>query len=154
MLLKKGPFPSPAALKQWAANNIAPMMATISGELAYGNVSGPLGACAMAGRVSAVWLSIEASGKDDDDTLSVTADVMINGTTCIDTAPVIAHVSGEASTNKTTKESGDTGITAAVLTSPGVSIGDMITYLVTPTRTASPTTEMKNLVLAVEIEPA
>ena len=88
MLPKKGPFPSPGWIKQQAANNTAPMMALISGELAYGNVSGPLGACAMAGNISAVWLSIEESGKDDSATLSVTADVMINGTTWL--APMTA----------------------------------------------------------------
>ena len=154
MKQKQGPYPSPSAMAQWAANEASPMMALISGELTT-NVSGaPLGAANYGGKIQDVWLSVEGSGKDDSSTLSLTVDVKINGTTCLTTAPVIAHVSGEASTNKTTKVSGDTGVTQATMSSANsVSPGDMITYDMTLTRTASPTTEMRNFVIAADFEP-
>lgn len=153
---RQGPFPSPAFLKQVGANDPSPMTAVVSGEFTA-NVSGaPLGACNVAGKVSNVWLSVQASGKDDSNTLSLTADVLINGTSCLDTAPIIAHVSGEASTNKTTKDDADTGVTQATMDSDNndVSYGDVISYDLALTRTASPTTEMRNVVLVVEFEPA
>ena len=152
----RGAYPSIGARKQWASNRPYPMMAVVSGEITT-NVSGaPLGACNVAGKISNVWLSVEASGKDDAATLSITADVYINGTSCLDTAPIIAHVSGEASTNKTTKDDADTGVTQCAMDSDNndVSYGDVITFDMAWTRTASPTTEMKTFAIAVEFEPA
>jgi len=111
----RGPFPSPAFKKQLAANDPSPMLGTISGEVTASSPGRILGAVNVAGKISDVWFSVGASGKDDSDTLSMTVDVMINGTSCLTTPPVIAHVSGEASTNKTTKVSGDTGVTQRVL---------------------------------------
>jgi len=155
MKQKMGPYSSPGAQRQWAANDVSPMMALKSGELTT-NISGaPLGASNVGGKISSVWLSVEESGKDDANTLSLTVDVQINGTSCLSTTPVIAHVSGEASTNKTTKNDSDTGITERVLDADNndVSPGDMLTYDMTLTRTATPTTEMKNLAVVVEFEP-
>ena len=153
---RRGPYPSIGARKQWAANNSVAMMATISGEFTASKPGMPLGAANVAGRISNVWLSVGASGKDDTNTLSLTADVKINGTSCITTAPIIAHVSGEASTNKTTKADDDTGVTQCVVDPDAndVSYGDVITYDMTITRTASPTTEMGTFAIAVEFEPA
>jgi len=151
-----GPYPSPGFKKQVAANQTAPMMATHSGEITASTPGMPLGASNVGGKVSDVWISVGASGKDDSATLSITVDVKINGTSCLTTTPVIAHVSGEASTNKTTKISGDTGVTLRVLDSDNndVSPGDMLTYDITLTRTASPTTEMSAVAIVVEFEPA
>jgi len=152
----RGPFPSPAFKKQLAANDPSPMLGTISGEVTASSPGRILGAVNVAGKISDVWFSVGASGKDDSDTLSMTVDVMINGTSCLTTPPVIAHVSGEASTNKTTKVSGDTGVTQRVLDPDNndVSLGDVITYDMTLTRTASPTTEMNAVAVVVEFEPA
>ena len=151
-----GPFPSPAFKKQIAANDPSPMMATFSGEITASAPGRPLGAANFAGVVSDVWFSVAESGKDDSASLSMTVDVMINGTSCLTTTPIIAHVSGEASTNKTTKVSGDTGVTLRVLDSDNndVSPGDVLTYDITLTRTASPTTEMNAVAVVVEFEPA
>lgn len=153
---RRGPYPSIGARKQWAANEASPMMAVISGEFSASSPGRALGACNIAGKISDVWLSVGASGKDDSDTLSVTADVKINGTSCLDTAPVIAHVSGEASTNKTTKDDADTGVTQCAMDGDNndVSYGDVLTYDMTLTRTASPTTEMCTFAIAVVFEPA
>lgn len=151
----RGPFPSPAFKKQIAANDPSPMIAIFSGEITASAPGRMLGAANVGGVVSDVWLSVGASGKDDSDTLSLTVDVMINGTSCLDTTPVIAHVSGEASTNKTTKVSGDTGITQRALDTDNYSVspGDVITCDLALTRTASPTTEMSSVAVVVEFEP-
>jgi len=153
---KRGPYPSVGFLKQIAANETSLITGLLSGEITVG-ASGdrPLGASNISGKISDVFMSIEGSGKDDSATLSITGDVKINGTSCLDTTPVIAHVSGEAATNKTTKTSDDTGITQAVMDPDAndVTLGDMLTFNATLTRTASPTTEMKNLAVVVEFEP-
>jgi len=153
---RRGPYPSIGARKQWAANDPSPMMAVLSGEISDSRPGMPLGAANVSGRISNVWMSVGASGKDDAETLSMTADVKINGTSCLTTAPIIAHVSGEASTNKTTKADDDTGVTQAAVDPDAndVSYGDVITYDMTLTRTASPTTEMGTFAIAVEFEPA
>lgn len=149
-----GPFPSVAFNEQVAANALVPAVAVFSGEL-KADLYGTLGSPRVGGRVSDVWLSIGASGKDDSNTLSVEGDVLINGTTCLSTKPKIAHVSGEASQQKTTKVTGDTGITQrALATASTFSAGDVLTYVFDITRTATPTTEMDNAVLTVEFEPS
>jgi len=156
MKQKLGPYSTPGAMRQWAANEVSPMMALRSGEITGNITDAPLGASNVGGKIQDFWLSCEESGKDDSsNTLSLTADLKINGTTCMTTAPIIAHVSGEASTNKTTKVSGDTGVTQAVVNPAAndLSPGDMLTYDVTLTRTASPTTEMRNLAVVVAFEP-
>ena len=156
MKQRMGPYPSPGARKQWAANDPSPMIALVSGELTANVTNAPIGAVNIAGKVSNVWLSVEESGKDDAADLSLTVDVKINGTSCIDTAPIIAHVSGEASTNKTTKDDADTGVTQCTMDGDNnsVSYGDILTYDMVLTRTASPTTEMRTFAIAVEFEPA
>lgn len=152
---KQGPFPSPAFLKQMAANVAAPMMYGYSGEMTGSINKQPIGAAVTSGKISGVSLSVEASGKDDTNTLSFTGDILINGTTCLTTNPAIAHVSGEASQHKTTVKTGDTGITQAVLnqTANTISQGDVITCTLALTRTASPTTEMETPCIVVEFEP-
>jgi len=154
MKQRKGPYPSPSFAKLGSADIVSPLVATISGEFTVSKRGVPLGSVALPCRVADVWASVGASGKDDSNTLSFAVNVKINGTTCLSTQPVIAHVSGEASTNKTTKETGDTGVTQAVLSSSNsVSVGDVITYDLVLTRTSSPTTEMANATVVVEFEP-
>lgn len=155
MKQRKGPYPSPGSPKQWAANIMPPLVAVVSGELTANQTGVPMGSVGLPGRISDVWLSVAGSGKDDSATLQVAADVMINGTTCLTTNPVIAHVSGEAAQQKTTKTDSDTGVTqAAISSSNSVAQGDIISYSLTLTRTASPTTEINNVAVVVEFEPA
>jgi len=131
------------------------LMAVVSGEITASKTGVPIGAAKGEGQVVDAWLSVGGSGKDDSEDLSLALDVMINGTTCLSTNPAIAHVSGEAATNKTTKVTGDTGITQAVIDSDANDYvaGDVFSYNLTLTRTASPTTEMSNSVVVVELEP-
>jgi len=156
MKIKKGPLPSPGLMQQIAANAMVPIQAAYSGELTDHIWKDTLGAAVLGGRVSEVFLSVEASGKDDSNTLSFEADVFINGTSCLTTKPAIAHVSGEASQAKTTAVAGDTGITEAVMNpaANSFSIGDVFSYDFELTRTASPTTEIKNPVIVIKLEPA
>ena len=153
---KLGPLPSPGLARQIAANAMPPLMDCYSGEITANVEARPLGAAILGGRVSEVCLSVEASGKDDSNTLSIEADVFINGVSCLTTKPKIAHVSGETSQQKTTIVTGDTGITQSVMNSSAntFSVGDVFSYDFQLTRTASPTTEMKHPVIVVKLEPA
>jgi hypothetical protein len=148
-----GPYPNVNFAQQVNAV-VEPAVGVVSGEITVNKLGAPLGAAKHAGKVSDVWFSVLASGKDDD-TLSLELDLKINGVTCLTTKPVIAHVSGEASMQKTTKESGGTGVTQAVIDPDAAeySPGDVFTYDLTLTRT-NPATEMANAAVVVELEPA
>lgn len=152
---RKGPYPSPGFRKMVEANSASPITEVISGEITADVRGAVLGAAPVTGFVRSFWISLRQSGKDDSNTLSAEADLKINGVSCLTTKPKIAHVSGEASTNKTTRESTDTGITQSVIDrdNDDVALGDLLTYDLDVTRTASPTTEMAQAALVVEIEP-
>jgi hypothetical protein len=149
------PFPTPHFSKQVELVVSQPFCASFSGEFTA-NVSGaPLGAPKTAGRVANVFLSVQMSGKDDSNPLQITGEVYINSTSCLTTRPGIIHVSGEASQQKTTKITGDTGIVQAEIDADNATYnpGDMITYDLLLTRTSSPTTEIINPCIVVELEP-
>jgi len=150
-----GPFASVHELKRMDANVMPPMQSSFSGEITTDSDNGVMGAVNAGGRVSNVWMSVAASGKDDTNPLSIAVDVRINGTTCLTTQPFISHVSGEASTQKTTIITGETGIRQAVINSSANTFapGDIISRVFDLTRTATPTTEISNPVVVVELEP-
>ncbi len=151
----RGPFPSPSFDRQVAAVGMQPNMDAISGEVTTSDGGRSLGLARYAGKVLGVGLSVLASGKDDSNSLYIEADVMINEVSCLTTKPRIAHVSGEASSQKTTLEAVDTGITQAVVNvaASEFAVGDVITWNMLLTRQASPTTEMSNPSIIVEVEP-
>jgi hypothetical protein len=70
------------------------------------------------------------------------------------TKPIIRSNHSTASAHKTTKVSGDTEITQAEINpdARSFSAGDVFTFDFDLTRTATPTTEMSNLVVVVELE--
>lgn len=152
----KGPLPSPGFTAQMIEISAASIFYCVSGEVTMTKASLPLGVAGLDGKVAQVFMSVAASGKDDSNTLSIEGDVKVNGTSCLSTKPKIAHVSGEASQHKTTAETGDTGITQAVIDSDEDVIhrGDILTCDFTLDRTASPTTEIKHPCIVVEIEPS
>lgn len=149
-----GPYPFPDFPERVAEVSMSPVNFHHSGNLTtHPEKSFP---APYDGRITDVWMSCGASGKDDSNDLSFTMDVRINGTTALTTQPIIAHVSGEASQHKTTlAEAADTGITAAVVdaTANSFNAGDIITLKFTLTRTSSPTTEICNPVGVVEMVP-
>jgi hypothetical protein len=150
-----GPYSDPSFRKQAEFVLSQSMSYCVSGEFTANDMGFPLGVPKRAGKIANVFLSCEQSGKDDSNALSFTCDVRINATSCLTTPPVIAHVSGEASQQKTTKVTGDTGITQAVMDTSNWTFneGDVITANLVLTRTASPTTEMKTACIVVELEP-
>ena len=149
------PLPYPRFKRDLAAHVTEPGQVQVSGEVTA-SVSLPVGMMRTSGRIKAVDMSVLASGKDDTNALNVAGDVAINGVSCLTTNPEIAHVSGEASQQKTTfSVAGDTGITAAVVdeTANTYNAGDVITATFTLTRTASPTTEINTPAMMIEFYP-
>ncbi len=151
----RGPLPDPAFGKQAASVAMQLNDGWVSGEITASRTNEPLGLARYAGKVLNASLSVLASGKDDSNDLYVEADVMINEVSVLTTKPKVAHVSGEASSQKTSLETGDTGITQAVINVAACefAVGDVITWNLELTRTASPTTEINSAVLTVEVEP-
>ena len=148
------PLPEVAWPQRLALNVLPPLMASISGELTATTVVN-LGMARFKGAVKEIHLSVGASGSDiGGDPLSISADVRINGTTCVSTAPVVAHVTGETSVQKSTKSSSDTGITQCVLdyTNYTFNAGDLIEATFVVTRT-TPEVEIANPCIIVELEP-
>lgn len=148
-------LPSPAFPKQVAAIDMGIDHAVGSGEITASQMGLPLGLARYAGKILGVGLSVLASGKDDSNDLSIEADVLINGTSALTTKAKVAHVSGEASSQKTTLETTDTGVTQAVVNAAAAefAVGDVIQLNFELTRTASPTTEISNPVAIIEVEP-
>ena len=153
--LYRGPLPGPAFGQQVSSQVDPPIAVGHSGEITTNKDNISIYAPRQAGRVANAYLSVGASGKDDSNTLSLELDVKINGTSVFTTKPKIAHVSGEASQQKTTLVTGDTGITQAVMDTDNndYSPGDLITYTYDLTRTASPTTEISAPVAVIELMP-
>jgi hypothetical protein len=151
----RGPLPDPNFGKLVAATEMQPDHGGVSGEVTASSGGLNLGTARYAGKILNVGLSVLASGKDDSNDLYVEADVLINGVSALTTKPRIAHVSGEASSQKTTLETGDTGITQCVVNAAACefAVGDVIQWNMLLTRTASPTTEISNPAIVVEVEP-
>ena len=145
--------PSPNFKQQAAAYVEAPLGAHLSGQLTTAKYYGVLGAPRFAGRIANAVLSVGACGRDDTNTLSLEADILINGTTCLTTKPKITRVQAVASTNRTTNSSGQGVVKAVMASTNSYNAGDIITYACTLTRTATPTTEMANAALVVELRP-
>jgi hypothetical protein len=134
---------------------LTPLEIVVSGEITTSKLGVPVGSVRTAARITDVWLSLGACGRDNSNTHRLTANVKINGTTCLTTQPYIPANNGSASEQKTTKISGDTGIVQAVISDSANTLnpGDVVTADLALTRTATPATEMANAILVVEFEP-
>jgi len=151
----KGPWTQPGWRQRMAANILFPLMDCYSGEVKLAVENTALGCALTSGRVKSVWMSVQASGKDDDDALQISGEVFINGATCLSTLPAISHVSGEASQHKTTKVTGDTGIQQGVVdvTANTFTAGDIFTYEFYLERTTPSDAEIAGPCIVVELEP-
>ena len=149
-----GPFTQPGWRKRLAVNVLPPLQGTYSGEITTAVNDITLGVGRFAGEVTGVWMAVQASGKDDSNTLNITGEVYIDGTTCLTTTPKMYHTSGESSLKRDTREAG-TGIVEAVIdtTANTFAPGDVLSAAFIVERTASPATEIKNPVIVVELEP-
>lgn len=150
-----GPFTQPGWRKRLAVNVLPPLQGSYSGEIMTAVSDLNLGVARFAGEVVGVSLSVQASGKDDTNELNLSGEVYISGTTCLTTTAKIAHISGETSQKKTTIEGAGTGVVEAVIdtTANTFSPGDVLSAAFILERTASPTSEIKNPVILVELEP-
>jgi hypothetical protein len=150
-----GPYPTPNFAR--LVNDVAEpsMVGFYSGQITTSKLGVLMGAAKGAGKVVDAWVSIKGSGKDDSNSLNISGQVYINGASCLSALPSIRHVSGEAATNKTTKATDDTGVAQAIVNTAAnsYSVGDVFTCDFIIARTASPTTEMQNAVIVVDLEP-
>jgi hypothetical protein len=150
----QGPFPGGAeGIRSIIGNTQAPMSNSHSGEITVTTGQVPMGMITVkSGNIKAAYLAVTQRGIDSN-TLSVEADVRINGTSIFTTKPKVAgltSVGGGAST-----VAAGTGITQAVIgtTVNKVYFGDRITRVFTIVRTASPTNEIANPTVVIELEP-
>ena len=152
------PYPGgPGWKRHIAAEILQPLFDVVSGEITSKKAGVTLGAARTSGRVKDFWISVLHCGdKENDVPLQISGELFINGTSCITTRPSIEALSGETATHKTTKVSGDTGVTQAVINRTSdvdmFTAGDVFTYDLTINRT-SPDTEIRNIVVCVELEP-
>lgn len=149
-----GPYPSVSFPEQVADKALPPLIGVFSGQLTVDTYNIPLGMVRTAGNVTDVAASVLESGRDDSNALSLEIDILINGTTCLTTKPKILGNKGKAGVSKTTIASGE-GITEAVVdgSASSFSAGDIITAKLDITRTSTPTTEIQNVAILVELEP-
>jgi len=151
-----GPLPTQRFAQQVADIAMPPLQGSLTGDQTSDALVNPAGIARFDGAIVGFYVSVGASGKDDSNALSAEFDCKINGVTCLSTLPIIAHVSGEASQQKTSfPEAADTGITEAVIDPAAAefSAGDVITWDFDITRTASPTTEMNAPCAIIELRP-
>jgi len=131
----------------------------VSGEITVTKRGLPVGIARKSGMITNVGLSLLTCGSDGTDALNMSANVKINGTTCLTTQPnIVAGGAGGTNTgtaeNRTTLDPNDSGITAAVIdtTANSVYVGDVITCDLTLVRT-TPETEMADAIVVVDFEP-
>jgi hypothetical protein len=151
-----GPLPNQRFSQQVADVAMVPLMGVVSGEVTATKGGLPLGMARFAGEVVAVHLAVKSAGVDPTNPLSVEGDVFINNTSIFTTKPKIACVAGESAQQKTTyPEAGDTGITQAVLNKSATrfSAGDVLDWKYTIVRTATPSAEIREPMVIVELRP-
>jgi len=154
MKKNNGPFPNPGFGKQVAGINLPPLVLINSGEVTANVVGSPMGCHIIGGIVKDVWLSIGTDGEPEvGQSLQLSGEVFINGTSCLLTLPVLYSVSGEAAAQNSTESSG-TGAQQAVIDTDNRTFqaGDMFTADLRVTRT-TPDAEMINAAIVVEVEP-
>jgi hypothetical protein len=127
---------------------------SVSGEISASRIVMPLGIAAGSGKIMEVHAGVFLTGKNDTQVPTGTFDVKINGTTCLSTNPVIAHVSGELSKRKSTL-SVVAGVTAGVVdqTANDLSAGDLLTWEFTYAGSTSPTSKMVAPFVLVKTQP-
>lgn len=119
----------------------------VAGNITSTLTSAPLFAPNFSGKVVGVVVALGQNGVDGSNALSTTVTVSKNGTAVTSTDPAIAKAAGTGV--KSTASSG-TGITQAVVKTDGTESfvsGDYFSLTNTVARTASPSTEMANLVV-------
>jgi len=149
-----GPLPGPNSKEQFLFNSPNRFTLAVSGEITANKLGAPLGSPRFAGKVTQAYMTLGSCGKDDSNALKLEMDVKVGGTSVFSTTPYISHVSGEAAGSRNTLTSGEGERPGVIDTdNNGFSAGDFLDVDLTLTRTASPTTEMQNAIIVVEMEP-
>lgn len=149
------PFGDVSENRRMSANIMPPLQDSISGEIVAAQTGRPMGAAHMAGRVTDFYISARNAGRDDDNHISLSGELKINGTSCLTTQPSIGYTSGEAGQQKTTRITGDTGVTQAVIndSANSLSAGDVLTWDLLVQSQASPDEKITDVVAVVVFEP-
>lgn len=102
-----------------------------------------------AGTIADAGLRLGNTGADAANPLSLELDVLINGTSIFTTKPAITKAAADAASTWAAA----TGVTPGVIdaTKNILAAGDLVTYSLTLTRTASPTDEMADAFVQYEI---
>jgi hypothetical protein len=124
--------------------------AAVSGEITATKRGIPLGMALVSGKVTAAVLALGDRGVDSSNPLKMELDIKKNGTSIFTTKPsIMDDGTGGVATSRISGE----GIMPAVLDESRcvVAAGDVFTADLSMTRTASPTSEMKNPVIVLEL---
>jgi len=102
-----------------------------------------------AGTIPRAGFRLANTGTDASNPLSAELDVLINGVSIFTTKPVIAKAAADGAHSFTA----GTGVTVGVVNAAAniIAAGDVITYTLTMTRTATPGDEMDGLLVDVEL---
>ena len=118
---------------------------TSSGNFTASSTGNLLGAIAHEnGEIVDIVLSAGNQGRDNDNDLSLSADLKVNGSSVVDSSPTImSAASGETAEAYVADK--------PTFTSPNVSRGDRLDLDLDLTRTASPDVEMQDLYATVKV---
>lgn len=122
---------------------VADIVATITSKI--------VGIAPCAGDITFAGFTLGNTGTDASNALSMEGDWLINGVTVFSTKPVIAKNASDGAKSTTA----GTGVTVGVLNAAAVAVvaGDIITFVGTLTRTATPSDELDSLFAYCFIEP-
>ena len=127
------------------------LIGTKAGNITADVSNQPLGAPLYQGNVKSVVLMMAERGYDSNEDLHITADVKIDGVSCLSTLPKVYALSGETPNQVSTLVSGE-GISVGVLGS-NISFNpySVFTFDLDITR-GTPDVEMGNMILVVELD--
>jgi len=138
-----------------SAYDYSDLVSNHSGDLTATLTNVGMGVMKSAGKIRQVYFMLAAGDQEEDVALSVSVDVMINGTSVCTTDPSMTYASGEGSGRRSTLVSGEwDGIVVADLDDDNRTYtrNDTISYTATVVST-SPDTEMQGFCVTVEREP-
>jgi hypothetical protein len=128
------------------------LQAATSGDIVASVTATFLGLALQAGVIAGAVLHVGNTGTDASNPLSLEMDTLINGVSSWTIKPAIAKTAADGARTNVA----GTGVTVGVLdpTKVALAIGDIITYSLTLTRTASPSDEMDSAHVEVQIANA
>lgn len=122
--------------------------ASQAGDITASVTATAVGIARGAGTISRGGFRLGNTGADSTNPLSLELDVLINGTSIYTTKPALAKTASDGASTL----SAGTGVTVGVIdeTKNILAAGDVITYTLTLTRTASPSDEMADALVVID----